>query len=118
MRIQKFEDIIAWQKTQDLAVLIYKTFESSRDFGYKDQIQRASVSISNNIAEGFDRMSDKEFIRFLYIAQASCSEVTSMLYLANRLNYLDNETTKIGVEKANENGKIIRGLIKSLTPKI
>lgn len=66
MKIQKFEDIIAWQKTQDLAVAIYKSFNDSRDFGFKDQIQRASVSISNNIAEGFDRMSDKEFVRFLY----------------------------------------------------
>jgi len=115
MKIQKFEDIIAWQKAQDLAVVIYKSFNKSRDFGFKDQIQRASVSISNNIAEGFDRMSDKEFVRFLYIAQASCSEVKSMLYLANRLNYLENEITKQFIENTNEIGRIIRGLIKSLT---
>ena len=114
MKIQKFEDIIAWQKAQDLAVVIYKAFEKSKDFGFRDQIQRASVSISNNIAEGFDRQSDKEFNRFLYIAQASCSEVKSMLYLSNRLNYLDNETTKQFIENTNEIGKIIRGLIKSL----
>jgi four helix bundle protein len=113
MKIQKFEDIIAWQKAQDLAVVVYKSFNDSRDFGFKDQIQRASVS--NNIAEGFDRMSDKEFVRFLYIAQASCSEVKSMLYLSNRLNYLDSETTKQFVENANEIGRIIRGLIKSLS---
>lgn len=93
MKILKFEDIIVCQKTQDLAVVIYKAFEKSRDFGFRDQIQRASVSISNNIAEGFDRQSDKEFNRFLHIAQASCSDVKSMLYLSNRLNYLDNETT-------------------------
>lgn len=115
MKIQKFEDIIAWQKAQDLTVAIYKSFNDSRDFGFKDQLQRASVSISNNIAEGFDRMSDKEFIRFLYIAQASCSEVKSMLYLANRLNYLNKKMTDRFVENANEIGKIIRGLIKSLT---
>ncbi len=117
MKIQKFEDIIAWQKAQDLAVVIYNAFKSSKDFGFRDQIQRASVSISNNIAEGFDRMSDKEFVRFLYIAQASCSEVKSMLYLANRLNYLDAETTRKFVDNANEIGKIIRGLIKSIIPK-
>lgn len=62
-------------------------------------------------------MSDKEFVRFLYIAQASCSEVKSMLHLANRLNYLDNETTGDFVENTNEIGKIIRGLIKSLSNK-
>ena len=115
MKIQKFEDIIAWKKAQDLAVAIYQGFKESKDYGFKDQIQRASVSISNNIAEGFDRLSDKEFIRFLYIAQASCSEVKSMLYLANRLNYIEDVITKQHVEDANEIGRIIRGLIKSLS---
>ena len=116
MKIQKFEDIIAWQKAQHLAVLIYKTFEPSRDFGFKDQVQRASVSISNNIAEGFDRMSDKEFVRFLYIALASCSEVKSMNYLSERLGYVNKEQTLSFLEKSNEISKIIRGLIKSLSP--
>lgn len=117
MKIQKFEDIIAWQKSQDLTVLVYLAFNSSRDFGFKDQIQRASVSISNNVAEGFDRMSDKEFVRFLYIALASCSEVKSMLYLSERLGYINKEQTTSLVEKSNEIFKIIRGLIKSLSPK-
>ncbi|NCO64489.1 MAG: four helix bundle protein [Flavobacteriales bacterium] len=115
MKIQKFEDIIAWQKAQNFAVAIYQAFKELKDYGFKDQIQRASVSISNNIAEGFDRLSDKEFIRFLYIAQASCSEVKSMLYLANRLNYLQDAITKQCIEDANEIGRIIRGLIKSLS---
>jgi len=65
MAIQRFEDIIAWQKAQDLAVEIYNVFQSSRDFGFRDQICRAVVSISNNIAEGFDRSSDADFKRFL-----------------------------------------------------
>ena len=94
MKIQKFEDIIAWQKAQDLTVEIYLLFENSNDFGFKNQIQRAAVSISNNIAEGFDRISDKEFIRFLYIALGSCSEVKSMLYLSNKLNYLTSEQSE------------------------
>ncbi|MEZ4902586.1 MAG: four helix bundle protein [Spirosomataceae bacterium] len=71
MKIDKFEDIIAWQKAQNFAVLIYKHIHSLRDFSFKDQICRASVSISNNIAEGFDRQTPKEFIRFLYISKAS-----------------------------------------------
>ena len=114
MKIQKFEDIIAWQKAQNLAIDIYKLYEISNDFGFKNQIQRASVSISNNIAEGFDRMSDKEFVRFLYIALGSCSEVKSMLYLSNRLNYTNNAVTELLINQANEIGRIIRGLIKSL----
>lgn len=84
MAIQKFEDIIAWQKAQDLAIEIYYEFSNLRDYGFKDQICRAVVSISNNIAEGFDRSSDADFSRFLYISIGSCSEVKSMLYLAVR----------------------------------
>ena len=87
MIIQKFGDIIAWKKGQNLALEIYQSFNSSKDFGFKDQIQRASVLVSNNVAEGFDRTSDKEFIRFLYILLAFCSEAKFMLYLVQRLEY-------------------------------
>ena len=115
MKIVKFEDIIAWQKAQDLAVDIYIIFSKSKDFGFKDQIQRASVSISNNIAEGFDRMSVKEFVRFLYISTSSCSEVKSMLYLSQRLGYTTYDETLTLIEKSNEVSKIIRGFIKSIS---
>ena len=115
MKIRRFEDIIAWQKSQDFAVDVYLAFSRLEDFGFKDQVQRASVSISNTIAEGFDRLSDKEFVRFLYIALASCSEVKSMLYLSERLGYSDKEQTKVLIEKSNEISKIIRGFIKSLS---
>jgi four helix bundle protein len=115
MAIQKFEDIIAWQKAQDLAAIVYTTFKELKDFGFKDQICRAVVSISNNIAEGFDRSSDADFNRFLYIALSSASEAKSMFYLAEKLKYLDNKNKTILVDKADEVSKIIRGLIKSMT---
>ncbi len=114
MAIQKFEDIIAWQKAQRLAVGIYEAFKHSKDFGFKVQICRAVVSISNNIAEGFDRSSEADFSRFLYIANSSCSEVKSMLYLAEQLQYITMEQKIILIENANEVSKIIRGLIKTL----
>ena len=114
MKIIKFEDIVAWQKAQDLAVEIYAIFMDSKDYGFKDQICRATVSVSNNIAEGFDRSSNKDFGRFLYIALASCSEVKSMLYLAERLNYINSNKMKVLLDKGNEISRIIRGLIKSL----
>jgi four helix bundle protein len=88
MKIKSFEEIVAWQKAQNLAVEIYSSFKEVKDFGFKDQIFRAVVSISNNIAEGFDRSSDADFVRFLYISLGSCSEVKSMLYLAVKLNYI------------------------------
>jgi len=117
MAIQKFEDIIAWQKAQDFAVTLYEIFKDLKDYGFKDQICRASVSISNNIAEGFDRSSDADFSRFLYISIGSCSEVKSMLYMAARLNYISEKQKTTLLNQADEISKIIRGLIKSLYPK-
>lgn len=69
----------------------YKCLKDSRGYGFKDQIQRAVVSISNNIAEGFERRSNKEFAQFLYIAKGSCGEARSMLYIALELNYITKE---------------------------
>lgn len=74
MKVRQFEDLIAWQKAQDLAVLVYQTFSNQKDYGFKDQICRASVSVSNNIAEGFDRRTRVEFSRFLFIASASVAK--------------------------------------------
>jgi len=114
MAIGKFEDIIGWQKAQDYAVEIYATFGQLRDFSFKDQLCRASISVSSNIAEGFDRQSNKEFVRFLYIALGSCSETKSLLYLAHRLTYCDNKDQNSLLEKANEISRIIHGLINSM----
>ncbi len=91
MRIGRFEDVIAWQKAKELTIQIYKLFEQSKDFGFKDQIQRASVSIMNNIAEGFERKSNNEFRQFLFVAKGSCGEVRSMLILAKDLKCIAME---------------------------
>jgi four helix bundle protein len=91
MKIERFEDIIAWQKAKELTMLIYSRFRDSRDYSFRDQLQRAAVSIMNNIAEGFERKSNKELKQFLFIAKGSAGEVRSMLYLAKELNYI-NET--------------------------
>ncbi len=117
MAIQKFEDIIAWQKAQDLAVEVYSTFRDVKDFSFRDQICRAAVSVSNNIAEGFDRSSNADFSRFLYFSIASCSEVRSMIYLAERLGYLSKEKQELLLERSEEISKIVRGLIKSIDSK-
>ncbi len=112
--IKNFEELKVWSKAQDLAVDIYKQFAELKDYSFKDQIQRAAVSISNNIAEGFDRDKNKEFVRFLYIAKASATEVKSMLYLAERLDYLNSITANQLWQKTDEISKMTRGLIKSI----
>lgn len=114
MKIEKFEDIIAWQKAKALTIDIYSTFKDSKDFGFRDQIQRASVSIMNNIAEGFERKGDKELGRFLFIAKGSCGEVRSMLYLAFELNYLTKEKTRELYDLSLEISRLLSGLIKTL----
>ena len=103
-----------WQKAIVHSIEIYKRFQSVTDFGFKNQIQRASISISNNIAEGFERGSDCDFRRFLFIAQGSCSEVKSMIYIALKLNYISKDEFSTIYGQLNEIGKMLFGLMKTL----
>jgi four helix bundle protein len=112
--IKRFEDILAYQKAEILTVDIYKSFGKSRDFGFRDQICRAAVSMMNNIAEGFERHTNKEFINFLYIAKGSAGEVRSMLSLANKLNYLDEIEYKKLTDKSVEVSRLIMSFIKTI----
>lgn len=114
MKINKFEDIVVWQKAKDLIIICYKSFNSLRDFSFRDQIQRAAVSIMNNIAEGFERMGNKEFKKFLYISKGSCAEVRSMLYLALELNYISEQEFNNLYERTVEISRMLSGLIKTL----
>jgi len=114
MKIEKFEDIIAWQMSGRLAVNIYKNFKDCKDYNFVNQIQRAVVSVMNNIAEGFERRTNKEFIYFLFIAKGSCAEVRSMLYLALRFNYLQEGEFKNSYRLSVDISKCLSGLIKTL----
>ncbi|MCA0239126.1 MAG: four helix bundle protein [Bacteroidetes bacterium] len=114
MKISQFEDIVAWQKAQDLAVAIHQQFGKSGDSGFKNQICRAAVSISNNIAEGFDRQTDKQFSSFLFIALGSNSEVQSMLHLAVRLNWISESVHHELIQQTKEISRIIFGFIQYL----
>ena len=114
MVIKKFEDISSWKKSKELVLLVYETFKDSKDFGFKNQIERASVSVMNNIAEGFERQTNNEFRQFLYIAKGSVGEVRSMLYLALELERIDkNQFDKI-YKLSIEISKLLAGLIKVL----
>lgn len=114
MTIEKFEDIECWKKAKELTLELYKIFSAMNDYTFKSQILRASVSVMNNIAEGFERKSNKEFKQFLFIAKGSAGEVRSMLHLGNDLKYFDKSTYDTLINNVTEISKMLSGFIKKL----
>ncbi len=114
MKIEKFEDIIAWKKSKELSMQWYSVLKNCRDYAFRDQILRACVSIMNNIAEGFERRSDKELRNFLFIAKGSAGEVRSMSYLALELGYIDKDQFNNLYSLAFDISKLLSGFIKTL----
>jgi four helix bundle protein len=117
MRIIRFEDIDAWQDARELTRHVYQCTcrdGFARDFGLRDQIQRAAGSVMHNIAEGFDSGSDVEFVRFLRYAQRSCTEVQSELYVALDQDYITDVQFNALFEQASVTRSKIGGFIKYL----
>ena len=113
-KFKKFEDIIAWQKARILNIEINKLLKNIRDFAFKDQISRASLSIMNNIAEGFDRGTDKELRHFLIVARGSDAEVRSMLLVSVDFGYLNPNEQKPLLDLTDEISRLLSGFIKKL----
>jgi four helix bundle protein len=116
-KIERFEDFIAWQKARKLTSNIYKVSnigEFLRDFGLKDQIRRAGVSVMSNIAEGFERGRPTEFHQFLSIAKGSCAELRSQLYVALDVGYVVGDDFRDLMSEAIEVGQIVGGLRASV----
>ncbi len=120
--VQKFEELWIWQEARELVKLIYQDFgygtPGQNDYGFKGQIQRAGVSIMNNIAEGFERRGLADSARFFDIAKGSCGEVRSMYYTAEDLEYVRNEVAQNRRDKAIKISKGIAGYTKTLRAKI
>jgi four helix bundle protein len=114
-KIEKFEDLICWQKSRSLVKEIYTLSNCfGKDYSLKDQIRRAAVSTMLNISEGFALRTHKEFKKFLYTSHGSLAEVQSILYIAFDQNYIENDVFQEYYQKCNEISRIISGLIKSL----
>jgi four helix bundle protein len=115
--IKRFEEIKVWQEARALAKMVYDVTSQggfAKDFGLKDQIQRAAVSVGSNIAEGFARNGNKEFVKFLWIAKGSATEVQSQLYAAMDIGYIADEEFKTIYDKAESCNVLIYRFIKSL----
>lgn len=115
---QHFEDLRIWQEARVQALAVYRSFgagtPAERDFGFRNQIERAAVSVMNNIAEGFERRTPADFSRFLDTAKGSCGEVRSMVYLAEDLSYLTPEKAPPLRSHAVSLSRGIEALAKSL----
>lgn len=117
MKFNRFEDIDVWIASRNLVKEIYEITERqllAKDFGFKDQIRRCAVSIPSNIAEGYERKSNKEFIRYLFIAKGSAGELRTQLYLAKDLNYIDEKIFNELIKKSEDISKSLSGFIKYL----
>ena len=116
-KIKHFEELIAWQKARELTKQIYSTTNRgpfAKDFGLRDQIRKASVSIMSNLAEGFERGGRAEFHQFVVIAKGSCAEVRSQLYVALDAEYVTQEKFEVLMNLGSELSRIIGGLRASL----
>ncbi|KAF7598825.1 MAG: four helix bundle protein [Candidatus Dactylopiibacterium carminicum] len=117
MGVQRFEELQAWQKARELVVTIYAITREgafAKDFGLRDQIQRAAVSTMSNLAEGFERGSRPDFHRFVIIAKASCAEVRSQLYIAFDIGYITEQQLSHIMKQASELARVLGGLRASL----
>ena len=112
--VKQFEDLLCWQKARTLAKFIYdisKYRNFDMDYGLKDQIRRAAVSVMSNIAEGFDRGTKSELINYFYIAKGSCGEVKSQLYIAYDSGYIDKSIFRNGIGLCDECSRLIQSFL-------
>lgn len=111
-QVHRFEDLDVWQQSMTLAEMLYKELRGCQDYSLRDQMHRSAISIASNIAEGYDRGSNKEFIRYLYIAKGSCAELRTQLCLANRIGIIDSGTFDLFLDSTKKISAMLANLIK------
>jgi four helix bundle protein len=115
--VEKFEDLEVWQRAREITRSIYAiSFDGTfaKDYALVNQMRRAAISILSNIAEGFERNGDKEFVQFLLVAKGSCGEVRAQLYVALDQEYVDGDSFASINNKLTETSRMISDLIKYL----
>ena len=115
--VNSYKDLIVWQKAMDLVVEIYKLVKKlpkEELYSLSDQMRRAAVSIPSNIAEGRNRSSSKDFLRFLYMARGSTAEIETQLYICVKLQYLKENDIEIALNLCGEIGKMLNAMIAKI----
>jgi len=108
-----FEDLQVWQKSYQLSIDIYRAFQNIKDFNFRSHIFKTAISIPSNVAEGFERRHNKEFIQFLNIAKGSGGELRTQLFVALDLSFIDQEKANDFINRSKEVSSMLSGLIKS-----
>ncbi len=111
----RFEDLEVWRRSLALSCSVYKAFNLSKEYGLKDQITRSSLSIPSNIAEGYERITAKDCIKFLSYAKGSCGELRTQLYIAREINELSQDCANAWIAETEQLSKMIGGLMKSIS---
>ncbi len=109
----RFEDLDVWKRAMKLSTNIYKELKNLKDYGFKDQITRSGLSIPSNIAEGFERTSNKESVNFLSYAKGSCGELRTQIYIGIDIEYINKDKGQEWLQEANEISAMLNGLIKT-----
>jgi four helix bundle protein len=121
-KITSFEDLVIWQKAQDIAVKIYKLVEENdfikKDFSLKNQFKSAAISISDNIAEGFEYNNNPDFFRFLRLSKGSCGEIRNKILFARRLEFINGSIAQSLIDEVKFSGNQIGGLMKKVKERI
>ncbi len=112
-KIESFEDLNVWKESISLTLDIYKYLRKCRDYGLRDQLQRSAVSIPSNIAEGYERDTNKEFIRFLYIAKGSSAELRTQLYIAIEINIIEKKLEIQLIDRTKKISSMLYNLIRT-----
>ena len=110
----KFEDMEIWKRSARLSADLYKSFADCKDFGFRDQITRSGLSIPSNIAEGSERSSKKDFIRFLQYAKGSCGELRTQIYIGMDIGYINSAQGKNRLNETREISAMLVGFINSI----
>ena len=109
----RFEDLEVWKRSARLSANIYKELKNLKDFSFRDQLTRSGLSIPSNIAEGFERESEKECINFLAYAKGSCGELRTQVYIGKDIGYLSDSLAKQWIKETQEISSMLAGLIKT-----
>ena len=110
----RFEDLEVWKRSTRLTAAIYKHFRDLRDFGYRDQITRSALSVPSNVAEGFERESTAETLRFFVYAKGSCGELRTQIHVGLEIGYIDSATGATWLDETREISAMLVGLMRSV----